>query len=235
MKKELRKGILCLSVFSVIALVGCSMPTNQKTMDEEENKSIENKENIDIVETTIPEIENTSISVKEEDTITELDVTVEHYEYYLTKEELITDIEQGYIFRLDTTFKKPLAPFVSEGYWPFYVHEENIVNLAVEFSDLLVKRNKNIFPMDEQIVVEVISPDKQSVYRFEKAGEEITKNTSIQEQISVTPGEWALKISFAYVCGDTPSHLKMALAYETPSEEDINWLKEERLDKNKDI
>ena len=86
MKKELRKGILCLSVFSVIALVGCSMPTNQKTMDEEENKSIENKENIDIVETTIPEIENTSISVKEEDTITELDVTVEHYEYYLTKD-----------------------------------------------------------------------------------------------------------------------------------------------------
>ena len=235
MKKEFRNGILYVSIFSAMALVGCSMPNNQKSTENVKNKSIKNEETMGTVETNIPEMDSINISVKDEDTITDFDIDVEHYEYYLTKEELITDIEQGYIFRLDTTFQKPLAPFVSEGIWPFYVNEENVIHLAVEFSDLLVKRNKNIFPMDEQIVVEVISPDNQSVYHFEKIGDEITKDTSIQEQIAVTPGEWTLKISFAYVCGDTPSHLKIASRYETPSEEDINWLKEERLHNNKDI
>ena len=74
----------------------------------------------------------------------------------------------------------------------------------------------------------MISPDGQSVYRFEKVGNEITEDTSIQEQISVTPGEWMLQISFAYICGEKPAHLRIAASYETPSEEDMNWLKEER-------
>ncbi len=164
----------------------------------------------------------------------EADVT---YEYYLSKEELMADIDQGYLFRLDTTFQKNkaqegniyTAPYVSMGIWPFYVHEDNIVNLEIMFSDLIRKPNKNIFPQEEQIVVEVVSPDGQSVYRFEKVGDEITKDTSVQEQIPVTPGEWTLKISFAYVCGEVPAHLKIAAAYESPTEEDLNWLKKERL------
>lgn len=157
-----------------------------------------------------------------------------YYEYYLTKEELMSDIEQGYIFKVDTEFTKKadteyIAPYVSQENWPFYVHEDNTVNLEIAFSNLLTKPNKNIFPESERIIVDVISPDGQSVYHFEKVGEEITGDTSLQEQISVTPGEWKLQISFAYVCGTTPAHLKIAAAYETPSEEDINWLKEERL------
>lgn len=158
----------------------------------------------------------------------------DYYEYYLTKEELMSEIEQGYIFKVDTEFTKKadreyIAPYVSQENWPFYVHEDNTVNLEIAFSNLLTKPNKNIFPDSERIIVDVISPDGQSVYRFEKVGEEITEDTSLQEQISVTPGEWKLQISFAYVCGKTPAHLKIAAAYETPSEEDINWLKEERL------
>ena len=158
----------------------------------------------------------------------------DYYEYYLTKEELIADIEQGYIFKLDTTFTKPVAPYVSQGNWSFYVHEENTVNLEIAFSDLLVKPNKNIFPEGEheRIKVEVISPEGQSVFRFEKVGDEITEETSIQEQISVTPGEWELQISFAYICGKTPAHLKIAAAYENPSEEDITWLTKHRLNNN---
>ena len=165
----------------------------------------------------------------------EADVT---YEYYLTKEELVADIDQGYLFRLDTTFQKTklpagnvyTAPCVSMGIWPFYVHEDNIVNLEIAFSDLIRKPDKNIFPQEEQVVVEVVSPDGQSIYRFEKVGDEITKDTSVQEQISVTPGEWTLKISFAYVCGEAPAHLKIAASYENPTEEDLNWLKKERLE-----
>ncbi|MCH5345406.1 MAG: hypothetical protein J1E64_15380 [Acetatifactor sp.] len=163
----------------------------------------------------------------------------DYYEYYLSKEELIADIEQGYIFKVDTAFTKEVdpegtkyvAPYVSRGNWPFYVHEENTVNLEIAFSDLLTKSNKNIFPGSERIMVDVISPDGQSVYHFEKEGDEITEDTSIQEQIPVTPGEWTLQVSFAYVCGEIPARLNIAAAYETPSEEDINWLKEERLRK----
>lgn len=176
------------------------------------------------------------------DTVYNFDSVYDGYEYYLTKEALIAniyltkealiaDIEQGYIFKLDTTLTKPVVPYVSQGNWSFYVHEENTVNLNIAFSDLLVKPNKNIFPEGEheRIIVEVISPEGQSAYRFEKVGDEITEDTSIQEQISVTPGEWKLQISFAYICGETPAHLRIAAAYDNPSEEDITWLKTDRL------
>lgn len=164
----------------------------------------------------------------------------DYYEYYLTKEELIADIDQGYIFKMDTAFTSKMdkgfikytAPYVSLGDWPFYVHEENTIDLEIAFTDLITKPNKNIFPEDERITVEVFSPDGQSVYRFEKLGDEITEDTSIKEQISVTPGEWRLQIGFAYVCGYTPAHLRIGAAYEKPFEEDINWLKVDRLNLN---
>lgn len=76
--------------------------------------------------------------------------------------------------------------------------------------------------------MEVVSPDGQSAYRFEKTGDEIKEDTSVLEQISVTPGEWKLQVRFAYVCGEAPAHLRIAAAYETLSADDINWLKRER-------
>ena len=162
------------------------------------------------------------------------------YEYYLTEEQLMADIEAGYLFCLNTAFSNQKAhnasagtvyraPYVEGGSWPFYVHEDNIIDLEIAFSDLCRKPNKNMFPGDERIIVEVISPDGQSVYRFEKVGDEITKDTSVQEQIPVASGKWTLQISFAYVCGEVPAHLKIAAAYENPTEEDLNWLKKERL------
>lgn len=45
----------------------------------------------------------------------------------------------------------------------------------------------------------------------------------------MTPGEWTLQVSFAYVCGEQPAHLRIAAFYETPSKEDKDWLIEERL------
>ena len=77
----------------------------------------------------------------------------DYYEYYLTKEELIADIEQGYIFKMDTAFTskvykdftKYAAPYVLRENWPFYVHEENTIDLEIAFSDLITKPNKNIF------------------------------------------------------------------------------------------
>ncbi len=199
MSTKTRIGIVFLSISILLSLSGCGKSAKQEDSDNAEN------------------------------TMTDFDSNYDSYEYYLTKEELIADIEQGYIFRLNTEFGKGYAPFVTQGNWPFYVHEENTVNLEVSFSNLLMKPKENIFPMGEQVMVEVISPDEETVYRFEKTGEEITKDTSIQEQIPVTEGEWTLRISFGYYCGNTPGCLKIAAAYETPTEDDINWLKEERL------
>ncbi|MCM1212608.1 MAG: hypothetical protein NC318_13530 [Blautia sp.] len=199
MLKQTRIGIVLLSISILLSLSGCGRSAKQ-----EDSGNIEN-------------------------TMTDIDSNYDSYEYYLTKEELITDIEQGYIFRLDTEFGKGYAPYVEQGNWSFYVHEDNMVNLEVSFSNLLMKSKESIFPMSEQVVVEVISPDEETVYRFEKAGDEITQDTSVQEKISVTEGEWTLRVRFGYYCGDTPACLKIAAAYETPTKEDINWLKEERL------
>ena len=226
MSKKTRIGIVFLSISILLSLGGCGRSAKQEDSD-----SVENIENINTVDTDISETDNVIIPLKSDDTVTDFDSSYDYYEYYLTKEELIADIEQGYIFRLDTAFKKDYAPFVTQGDWSFYVHEENTVNLEVSFSDLLMKPKENIFPMGEQVIVEVISPDEETVYCFEKVKDEITEDTSIQEQISVTEGEWKLRISFGYCCGNTPACLKIAAVYENPTEDDINWLKEERLAK----
>lgn len=214
MLKKPRSGIVLLSMSIAVSLIGCGMPDSQEDSVSAENVTIN---------THAQQTDNTVIPLKSSGTADGC------YEYYLTKEELMADIEQGCIFRVDTSFKKPTAPFVSPGEWSFYVYEENTVNLEIAFSNLLMKPKENIFPMGEQIIVEVISPDGESVYRFEKLGDEITEDAFVQEQIPVTPGEWTLIIGFAYFCGETPAHLKIAAVYETPSEEDMDWLKEERF------
>ena len=224
MSKKTRIGIVFLSISILLSLSGCGRPVKQEDSD-----SVGNTENVNTVGIDVSKADSVIIPLKNDNTVTNFDSSYDYYEYYLTEEELIADIEQGYIFRLDTAFKKGYAPYVTQGNWPFYVHEANTVNLEVSFSDLLMKPKESIFPMGEQVIVEVISPDEETVYCFEKAGDEITKDTSIQEQIPVTEGEWTLRISFGYCCGNTPACLKIAAAYENPTEDDINWLKEERL------
>ena len=42
--------------------------------------------------------------------------------------------------------------------------------------------------MDEQVIVEIISPDGETVYCFENTGNEITKDTTVKKKFSVTEG-----------------------------------------------
>lgn len=224
MSKKTRIGIVFLSISILLSLGGCGRSAKQEDFD-----SVENTENVNTIDTDVSETDNVIIPLKSDDTIADFDSSYDCYEYYLTKEELIADIEQGYIFCLDTALKKPYAPFVTQGDWSFYVHEKNTVNLEISFSNLLLKPKENIFPMGEQVIVEVISPEGESLYCFKRVGDEIIKDTSIQEQIPVIEGEWTLRISFGYYCGNTPACLKITAAYENPTEDDINWLKEERL------
>ena len=230
MSKKQGLGIVFLSISVLLSLSGCGRSAKQ-----EDSSSVDNTESVNIVTTDASEANNAIIPLKSDDTVADFDSSQDGYEYYLTGEELISDIEQGYIFRLDTALKKDYAPFVTQGNWSFYVHEKNTVNLEISFSNLLMKSKESIFPTGEQVKVEVISPEDETVYRFEKMGDEITRDTSIQEQISVTEGEWTLRISFGYCCGDTPACLKLAASYEIPTEDDINWLKEERLTNKNDI
>lgn len=229
MINKLRAKIVLLSIFLISGIVGCSIPEGQQHPVDVEN--------VNSIGAGMSETDATVVPLRNDGVNSDFDSVCDLYEYYLTKEEVIADIEQGYIFKMDTAFtskidagsKKYEAPYVLQDNWSFYVHENNTIDLEIAFSNLCTKPNKNIFPGSEQITVEVISPDEQSVYRFEKIGDAITEDTSVQEQIAVTPGEWKLQISFAYVCGKTPSHLKIAAAYEAPSEEDLNWLKGARL------
>ena len=114
-------------------------------------------------------------------------------------------------------------------YIVYNVHEDNVVNLEISYSNLISKTAKTFYPYGEKVCVDVLSPDGETAYHFEKLYDEIMQDTSIQEQIAVTPGEWTLKISFAYVCDEARSHFKVCASYESPSEEDINWLREARL------
>ena len=217
------------AAFFIITATACGAHSGQEAAAVEQESQ----------EITIVETEQSDNTIIQEDKLkesvdiqpildTELDRT---YEYYLSKEELLADIEEGYIFRMDKTFHRKITPFVSEGNWSFKVHEDNTINLEIAYSNLFTWANKNIFPNGEMVVVDIFSPEGENAYHFEKLGDEILNDTILSEQILVTPGEWNLKISFAYVCrgSDTPSHIKIAAAYNAPSQEDIDWLREEQI------
>ena len=247
MKRQYVLAVLSACMFS---LVGCSsVVTLNSTAKETQAQETEMQE-IEMQEIEMQEIKMQEIAAPEENsalqdslqnvakknessvklaTKTFADATQERYEYYLTKEELLADVAQGIIFRVDTAFQKPMCPIVNGGNWPFYVHEDNVVNLEISYSNLISKTSKTFYPYGEKVCVDVLSPDGETAYHFEKLYDEIMQDTSIQEQIAVTPGEWTLKISFAYVCDEARSHFKVCASYESPSEEDINWLRKARL------
>ena len=221
-----KQYFLIVSIVCGMLLAGCGssakLNSTAKELDVQKVELIERKESKTQQEETQ--------KLKQEDNIskTVIDGLEKKYEYYLTKEELLADIEQGIIFRIDTAFQKPMCPIVTEGNWAFYVHENNVVNLEISYSNLIAKNGKYFSPYEEQVIVDVLSPEGDCAYHFEKLGDEIMQNTSLQEQIAVTPGEWTLQISFAYVCDEARSHFKICAAYESPSDKDIRWLKEVR-------
>ena len=243
MKRQYVLAVLSACMFS---LAGCgSVVTLNSTAKETQAQETEMQE-IEMQEIEMQEIKMQEIAAPEENsalqdslqnvakknessvklaTKTFADATQERYEYYLTKEELLADVAQGIIFRVDTAFQKPMCPIVNGGNWPFYVHEDNVVNLEISYSNLISKTSKTFYPYGEKVCVDVLSPDGETAYHFEKLYDEIMQDTSIQEQIAVTPGEWTLKISFAYVCDEA----HVCASYESPSEEDINWLRKARL------
>ena len=151
MKRQYVLAVLSACMFS---LVGCSsVVTLNSTAKETQAQETEMQE-IEMQEIEMQEIKMQEIAAPEENsalqdslqnvakknessvklaTKTFADATQERYEYYLTKEELLADVAQGIIFRVDTAFQKPMCPIVNGGNWPFYVHEDNVVNLEISY------------------------------------------------------------------------------------------------------
>lgn len=162
--------------------------------------------------------------------------TDETFEYYLTMKEMLANIEEGYVFRLDQTFPEPVMPTVTGSHWYFDVHEDNTLKLEIAFSNLLERESEGagiggLFDQESVVSVKIISPEGKEVYSFEKKKEEITEDTAVSEEIRLTPGEWEMQLSFSFQSkgGEKPGNLKITACYENPSEQDIEWLKENRL------
>lgn len=210
-------------VILVTAITGCDTPMEN------------NSDKYD--KTTISEI-ITVESNTEEETVKINNDSDYKYEYYLTREELVSDIENGYAFRLDKTFAEPANPTVTGGSWPFHVYEENTLELKISYSNLIYKENEtsekgflsNLFQSEPQVSLSLVSPDGKTVYTFEKKGEDIENNISIHEKIHLTPGEWNLKLSFVFASDgeEKPAEFKISAQYENPSQMDIDWLKDNR-------
>lgn len=97
MKKQC---LLIASVVCVLLSVGCGNSAKLSSVAKE----------LDVQKVELMEIKELET---QQETIQKFDE--KEYEYYLTKEELLTDIEQGIIFRIDTAFQKPMCPIVTGG------------------------------------------------------------------------------------------------------------------------
>lgn len=227
---------LIMSIVCVVLFAGCGssakLNSSAKELDVQKIETMERKE-LEIQQEETQKLEREdNIPAKMDIPKTFVEDSEKKYEYYLTRDELLTDIEQGIIFRINTAFQKPMCPIVTGGKWAFYVHENNIVNLEISYFNLIAGNGKKFYPYEEQVIVDVLAPNGDCAYHFERLGDEIMQDTSIREQIAVTPGEWTLQISFAYECDEARSHFKVCAIYELPSEDDIRWLREVRIGGN---
>ena len=153
------------------------------------------------------------------------------YEYYSTREELLTGIEEGYVFRLDHTFEEEARPTVTGGHWPFQVSGADTLDLEIRFSNLLPLEAEGLVSGESRVEVRLTSPEGETVYDYAATGAELEEDTAIQETIPLTPGEWDMEVSFVFrsAGGDTPAVLGISARCQSLTREDLAYLEELRL------
>lgn len=121
MKRQYVLAVLSACMFS---LAGCGSVVTLNSTEKETQAQETEMQEIEMQEIAAPE-ENSAlqdslqnVAKKNESSVklatkTFADATQERYEYYLTKEELLADVAQGIIFRVDTAFQKPMCPIVN--------------------------------------------------------------------------------------------------------------------------
>ena len=153
------------------------------------------------------------------------------YEYYSTREEVLADIQEGYVFRLDHTFAEEARPTVTGGHWPFQVSGEDTLDLNVSFRNLLPLEEEGAVSGESRVAVSLVSPEGETVYAFERSGEELRTDTAAAEAVPLTPGEWDLQVAFVFrsAGGESPAELEISARCQTLSEADRSALEELRL------
>ena len=153
------------------------------------------------------------------------------YEYYSTREELLNGIQEGYVFRLDHTFAEEARPTVTGGHWPFQVSGEDTLDLRVSFRSLLPLEEEGVVSGESRVAVSLVSPEGETVYSFERSGEELRTDTAAEETVSLTPGEWDLQVAFVFrsAGGETPAELEISAQCRNLSQADQDSLTELRL------
>ena len=111
-----RLGALALAGLMTLSLAACGVPLGDAEVRTGENGSLV----IDgeaIWDETAPDGDAASPETTDpaEDAAPAED-TEPLYEYYSTREELLTGIEEGYVFRLDHTFEEEARPTVTGGH-----------------------------------------------------------------------------------------------------------------------
>ena len=153
------------------------------------------------------------------------------YEYYSTREQVLADIQEGYVFRLDYTFAEEARPTVTGGHWPFQVSGEDTLELNVGFSNLLPLEEEGAVSGESRVAVRLVSPEGETVYDFERSGEVLQTGAAAGETVALTPGEWDLQVDFVFrsAGGETPAELEISARCRNLSEADRSALEELRL------
>ena len=158
------------------------------------------------------------------------------YDYYRTYEQTKTDIQNGYIVNTGVSFSERTMPIVTGGGGTsFYVNHDNSKNISITLKNLIDGTGHHYWePITDVSFVsfEVYDPTGKVAYSLYKEGAEIQDAVDIDTELTVYPGEWRYKISFAYTTNGTdPSDMRIALKYKTIYEDDIQWLIDNKLNK----
>ena len=226
-----RLGILALAGLTTLSLAACSVPLGDaevRTGGEDGTVVIDGEA---IWDETAPDGEAEAPAEDAAPAENAAGDAATLYEYYSTREELLTGIEEGYVFRLDHTFEEEARPTVTGGHWPFQVSGEDTLDLKIQFSDLLPLEEEGLVSGESRVEVRLTSPEGETVYDYAATGAELEEDTDVQETIPLTPGEWDLEVSFVFrsAGGDTPAALHISAQCQNMTQADQTYLEELRL------
>lgn len=181
------------------------------------------------------EIEDKQISPEIEDEQIDEDspLSAQMYDYYRTYEQTKEDIQNGYIVNTGVSFTEQAMPTVTSGGGTgFYVNHDNNIDISITLRNLIDGTGR-IWTPDSFVSFEIYDPAGNVAYSFYREGTDIQNAVDIDASLAVYPGEWRYIISFTYTTdGVNPSDMEFALRYQTIYEDDIQWLIDNKLNKN---
>ncbi|MCM1263477.1 MAG: M56 family metallopeptidase [Butyrivibrio sp.] len=180
------------------------------------------------------DIEDTSNA--EDNSIVDEQLSARIYDYYRTYEQTKNDIQNGYIVNTGVSFSERMMPVVTAGGGTyFYVNHDNSIDISITLENLIDGSGRHFWrPITDVsfISFEVFNPSGDVAYSFYREGKDIENAVDINTTLDVYPGQWRYRISFAYTTnGVDTSDMKFSLKYQTIYEDDIQWLIDNKLNR----